>query len=326
MDWPHVTILLPVLNESGHIEATMGDLLGQDYPGRMEIVVSDGGSTDGTKEYLTELAAKDRRVAVIDNPLRRQAHGLNAAAAAARGEILIRADGHSRYAPDYVRLSVEGVIELGSAVGGRMNPVGHDAFSSAVAAAMNSRLTMGPGRFHHATAREEVDTVYLGAFRREDFMELKGIRAFPSGSSEDADFYFRWRRSGRRVYVDPSIRSTYAPRNRPGSLWRQYWRYGQGKSEMFWVNGRFPSWRPLAPLALVVALLAGIAWGVWRRDWIPFVLLAASWMAVLLVVAAREGRRSFAVMYAAGIMHLAYGLGGVWGLLRGPGPVRGLRE
>jgi succinoglycan biosynthesis protein ExoA len=324
--WPPVTVILPVLNEAAHIEATMADILGQDYSGEVEVVVADGGSTDGTREYLDRLAAVDARVTVIDNPRRRQAHGLNAAAGVARGEVLVRADGHTRYASDYVRRSVEALQELGGAVGGRMNPVGYDVFSRAVTAAMNSPLTMGPARFHHATEREEVDTVYLGAFRREDFAALGGIRSFPSGSSEDADFYYRWRQSGRKVFVDPAIRSEYAPRNRPGSLWRQYWRYGQGKSEMFWVNGRFPSWRPLAPLALVVAVLAGIIWGVASGWWVPLAVVTGAWLAVLLAASVRAGTLLPVVVFAAAIMHLAYGLGGIWGLVRGPGPVRHLRR
>jgi len=326
MPWPPVTIVLPVLDEAAHIEVTMGDLLAQDYPGDLDIVVADGGSTDGTREYLADLALRDARVTMIDNPLRRQAYGLNAAAEVARGEILVRADGHSRYAPDYVRRSVEGVMELDGAIGGRMNPVGYDTFSCAVAAAMNSPLTMGPARFHHATEREEVDTVYLGAFRRADFMDVSGIRSFPSGSSEDADFYYRWRLSGRRVYVDPAIHSTYAPRNNPGALWRQYWRYGQGKSEMFWVNGRFPSWRPLAPLLLVLAILGGTLWGVLGGSWLPLLVVCGAWLLVLLAAAIPAGLRSPLVILAAGIMHLAYGLGGLWGMIRGPGPVRGLKN
>ncbi len=326
MDWPHVTIILPVLDERAHIEETMSDLLTQDYPGEFDLVVADGGSTDGTREYLKAMMAGDERVRLIDNPRRRQAHGLNDAASVARGEVLVRADGHTRYAPDYVLRSVEGVVELGGAVGGRMNPVGHDSFSRAVAAAMNSPLTMGPGRFHHAVAREEVDTVYLGAFRRDEFLEIEGIRSFPSGSSEDADFYYRWRQSGRKVFVDPAIRSTYAPRNRIGELWRQYWRYGQGKSEMLWVNGRFPSWRPLAPLALVLALLVGLGWGLAGGSWLPVGAVLVAWTLVLASVGAREGRTAGTVMVAAAVMHLAYGLGGLWGLIRGPFPVRYLKQ
>lgn len=319
-DWPSVSVVLPVLNEAAHIEFTMSDLLSQDYEGVIEVVVADGGSTDRTREILDRLAADSPRVRVIDNPRRRQAFGLNDAATVARGEVLVRADGHSRYSLDYVSKSVVALGETGGAVGGRMNPVGYDRFSSAVAAAMNSPLTIGPARFHHANSREEVDTVYLGAFAKSDFEAVGGIRAFPSGSSEDADFYFRWRRSGRKVYVDPKIRSTYTPRNTIGQLWRQYWRYGQGKSEMLWANGRFPSRRPLAPLALVMGLLMLTLVGLVSQTWEPLLALVALWLLLLILVGARANGQTSLVVLAAAIMHLAYGLGGLWGLLRGPRP------
>jgi hypothetical protein len=106
-------------------------------------------------------------------------------------------------------------MELDAAIGGRMNPVGRTRFGRAVAAAMNSPLTMGPARFHHAGAREEVDTVYLGAFSGKASRRSAASATFPSGSSEDADFYYRWRRSGRRVFVDPAI-VTATPPGSPG--------------------------------------------------------------------------------------------------------------
>ncbi len=325
MSWPSVSVLLPVLDEIDHIMETMTDLLAQDYPGEYEIVVADGGSADGTRGLVDSLAREDRRVRVIDNPRRRQAHGLNLAAGIATGVVLVRADGHSRYASNYLTRSVEALAEVDGAVGGGMNPVGFDTFSRAVAAAMNSPLTMGPARFHHAVERQPADTVYLGAFRREDFLELGGFRAFPSGSSEDADFYYRWRRSGRRVFVDPSIESWYAPRNRLGALWRQYWRYGQGKSEMLWANGRFPSWRPLAPIFLVSGLLGslglGLIWDWWWGLWAVLV----SWLVMMVLAAVPGSGPTPLTVLAAGVMHLAYGLGGLWGLVKGPSPVRHLR-
>jgi glycosyltransferase involved in cell wall biosynthesis len=324
MQLPGVTILLPVLNEEDSIGPTLDDLLGQDYAGTLEVVVADGMSTDRTRELVVERASGDRRLRLVDNPLRRQAPGLNTAASVASGEVLVRADGHSRYAPDYVSASVSALAQLGGAVGGRMSPVGVDGFSRAVASAMDSPLTMGPARFHHADGREEVDTVYLGAFTREDFEAIGGFRAFPSGSSEDADFYYRWRRSGRRIHIDPGIVSSYTPRRDPGSLWRQYWRYGQGKAEMFWANGRFPSWRPLAPMTLVVGLAAGLVMGLAAGSWLPLLALGGSWLLVL-AVAARGRQDPLLVMLVAGLMHLAYGIGGLWGALRGPWAVRALR-
>jgi glycosyltransferase involved in cell wall biosynthesis len=322
---PSVTVILPVLNEADHIEEVMGDLLGQEYEGPLEVVVADGGSVDGTKEKVLSLTGGERPVKVIDNPEVRQAFGLNRAAEMATGEILVRADGHTRFAPDYVRASVQVLEEVGGAVGGRMAPLGRTPFGRAVAAAMESPLTMGPGRFHHATKREEVDTVYLGAFRKDDFEALGGFRAFPSGSSEDADFYYRWRKSGRRIHVDPWIVSSYTPRDTPAALWRQYFRYGMGKAEMLWVNGELPSWRPLAPLALVLGLILFALAGLLTGGWVALSLLAGLWLLVLVWVALRADAPAVGVFRAAGIMHLAYGIGMIWGLVRGPGSIRQLK-
>lgn len=318
---PTASVIMAVLDEGEHIDQVMADLTGQDYPRLVEVIVADGGSGDGTREALDSWAARDPRVRVIENPERRQAHGLNLAADAARGEYLVRADGHTRFASDYVRACLEVALETGGAAGGRMYPVGMSRFGRAVAAAMLSPLTMGPGRFHHAVAREEVDTVYLGAFPRERFLELGGLRAFPSGASEDADFYFRWRRQGGKVFVDPSIVSRYTPRDRPGALWRQYFRYGMGKGEMLWANGRLPSWRPLAPLALVLAASGGLVLGSVGGVWWPLLALLGAWLVVLAYVAARSDAPTLLVMTAAGLMHLAYGIGAAWGLVRGRPPV-----
>jgi len=320
-DRPSVSVILAVWNEVESIDGVLADLLGQDYTGPLEVVVADGGSDDGTREKLDAWAGRDERLTVLDNPARRQAHGLNLAAEEAKGEILVRADGHTAFAPDYVRASVTALEETGGAVGGRMFPVGRTSFGRAVAAAMKSPLTMGPGRFHHSMIREEVDTVYLGAMQREWFETLGGFRAFPSGTSEDADLYFRWRRHGGKVYVDPSISSEYTPRDTPGSLWRQYFRYGRGKAEMLWVNGAFPSWRPLAPLALVIGLFIFVVVGLVTGSWVPVLTLAGLWFLLLVWVAMRGDEPAARVLLAAGIMHLAYGLGELWGLVRGPGPL-----
>ena len=321
-----MSVILPVLNEVESIDDVLADLLAQDYPGPLELIVADGGSTDGTLERLAVWAERDSRVDVVHNPKRRQAFGLNMAAASASGSILVRADGHTRYAPDYVSQSVRALQELGGAVGGPMTPEGATTFGRAVTAAMKSLLTMGPGRFHHATVREEVDTVYLGAFGRSDFEELGGFRPLPSGSSEDADFYQRWRESGRKVHVDPAIVSTYRPRNTPGELWRQYFRYGLGKAEMLWLNGTLPSLRPLAPMILVIGLVATLTLGAVSDVWWPFTVALSAWMLLLIWVAVRSTASSAGVVAAAGIMHLAYGAGMVWGLLRGSGPIRHLRS
>jgi len=311
-----VTVILPVLDEAAAIDACLSSLAAQDYEGSVSVVVADGGSADGTRERLAEWSRR-MPLTVINNPDRGQGPGLNRAAAVATGEILLRADAHTVYPPDYVASSVSALARPGAtAVGGALHPVGVSRFGRAVAAAMTSPLTTGPAKFHRPGSSGVVDTVYLGAFRREDFERLGGFRSFASGAGEDADFYFRIRRSGGTVVLDPSIRSSYRPRESPGRLYCQHFRYGQAKAEMLWVNGVFPSWRPLPPLLLVAGLVAGavlVAIGTW---W-PLAFLATLWLGVLAAAAVPSGRLAPAVAFAAALMHLGYGFGFWWGLLRG---------
>src|SRR5947209_2066814 len=121
-----VSIVIPCRNEARHIEACIASVLAQEEldpsplpsPHRMgrgrrgrgvwlEIIVADGMSEDGTREILQQLASKEPRVKLIENPERIVSAGLNAAIRAAQGKIIIRMDAHTEYAPDYVRRCVE---------------------------------------------------------------------------------------------------------------------------------------------------------------------------------------------------------------------------
>jgi glycosyltransferase involved in cell wall biosynthesis len=86
MPTPLVTIAMPCLDEVGFIEACLRSVEAQTYPrDRIEVLVADGGSKDGTREILARLAREDGRIRVIDNPDRVQAAGLNRILAEARG-------------------------------------------------------------------------------------------------------------------------------------------------------------------------------------------------------------------------------------------------
>ena len=343
VELPDVTIILPVLNEVEAIDGCLESLASQDYGGRMSIVVADGGSSDGTQERLNEWAESRRSLTVIDNPERLQSHGLNQSALATDSEILVRADAHTRYARDYVTRSVDALLHSDAvAVGGPMvadstvatrgwrssgvrleRPSRRSRFRRAVGHAMGSRFGVGPGRFHRPDAAGPVDTVYLGTYRRSDLIQIGGYRVFPSGVAEDADLYYRWRREGRAVLLDPAIVSEYAPRDTPGSLSRQYYRYGRGKADLLWANGAWPSLRPLAPLLLVVGLIVGVVLTIFT-PW-PLIVLVGLWLMVLLAAAVPAGRLAPIVLAAVAIMHLSYGVGLLQDLARGPGAVRKIR-
>ncbi|MDX1448389.1 MAG: glycosyltransferase family 2 protein [Acidimicrobiia bacterium] len=314
---PSVAVVLPTFNEEAFIDSCLGSLAAQDYPGPVEVLVADGRSTDATRK-LVERWSDRMNVRVVDNPQRVQSEGLWLAALATNAEILVRADAHTTYASDYVRRSVEVLDETNAAaVGGQMVPAAPSAFGRSVARVMRTPLGVGPAAFHHDGPRQEVDTVYLGAFRRQTFLDLGGMRTFPSRVAEDADFYWRMRRAGGRVVLDPTIRSVYRPRETWRRLARQFMNYGRGKADMLFVNGVWPSWRPLAPLLLVLGIVFGLLLGA-GGVWWPLLALVGAWLLVLAIAA--RGRPLDLVV--AGTMHLAYGFGLLAGLFRSPARVR----
>src|SRR5206468_6546339 len=119
--------------------------------------------------------------------------------------------------------------------------------------------------------REEVDTVYLGCFRRSTLEDLGGYdESRLQWAAEDQELNFRIRKNGGRVVLDPGIRSAYFPRDTVRGLARQYANYGMAKASTLGKHRSLPSWRPLAPAALVAgAVVAGVGTRGWRRLLIP---------------------------------------------------------
>ena len=98
-----VSIVLPCRNEQGYIQACLESALKQDLPeGDFEILFADGMSTDGTREYLQQMAKQHFQIRFLDNPGRIVSTGLNNAIRAARGEIIVRMDAHTIYANSFL--------------------------------------------------------------------------------------------------------------------------------------------------------------------------------------------------------------------------------
>jgi succinoglycan biosynthesis protein ExoA len=313
-----VSIVLPTLNERSFIRDCLDSLLAQDYDGIEEILVVDGGSTDGTRDLVDAIGSKVR---LVDNPRVTAAAAMNIGIEAANGDMICRADAHTLYLPDYVTRCVELIEESGAAnVGGPMRAVGMSNFGRAVAAVTSSPFGVGPGKFHYATEREEVDTVYLGFWKRSTLEELGGYdESRLQWAAEDHDLNFRTRLRGDTIMLDPNIRSWYFPRDTMRALWRQYSNYGVGKASTLAKHRSLPTWRPLVPAAFVATSVLGLVFGRGpARVAIPAVHAAAA-----AAVAVRLGRdpgvaphRAFA---AIEICHWGYGLGfwrGVWRIIR----------
>ncbi len=300
---PTVSVAIPVLDEAAHIGACLDAVESQTYPEILEVLVIDGGSTDGTPD----LARGRSGVTLVSNPRRLQAFGLNLALDLAGGEMFVRIDGHCVVAADYVQQCVRAVNETGAAVvGGAMRPIGNGWLGAGIAAAMRSRLGAGPARFHIGGPSRWTDTVYLGAYRTQMARLLGGYSAMDA--NEDAEFAIRMRNRGG-IWYDERIRSSYVPRASLVALGRQFFRYGRGRALTARRHPKSVKARQLASPMLLLGLCSP-----WRKE------VALVYVAMIALRAAGEGRghplTGLGMALAMPTMHLSWGLGFFIGLAR----------
>lgn len=276
MTLPKVSVIVPARNAAGTIEATIDGIRAQDYTGEVEVVVAEGGSDDDTRAILD--AQPDLRV--VDNPPGTTPHALNAAIAAATGDVLVRCDAHAVLPPGYVSTAVRVLAETGAdVVGGRQDAVGGTPFEEAVAAATNSWIA-GGATFRTATTAQPAETVYLGVFPRATF-ETYGRFDEEMLRNQDYELNHRVRKGGGTVWFDPDLRVRYRPRGSLGALWTQYFRYGSGKRRMLRSHPDSVRPRQLAPVALVLGLVVTAALGP-TLGWMPLGAVGAGYLAVLV--------------------------------------------
>ncbi|HEY6006031.1 MAG TPA: glycosyltransferase family 2 protein [Anaeromyxobacter sp.] len=318
-DLPFVTVAMPCLDEERYIEACLRSVLAQDYPPhRLEILVADGRSTDGTRALVTRMAAADPRIVLVDNPGRLQAAGMNEIIRRSRGDVVVRMDVHCEYVPDYVRTCVEVLERTGADnVGGAQRARATTPFQRAVCAALSSPLGVGGASYRSAENEGFVDTVFLGAFRRNVFEEV-GLYDPGAVTNEDAELNQRIHAAGGRVYLSRDIVVFYAPRDSAGALARQYYRYGRGRARTLLKHRRLPSPRPLVPFLMVVAGAALLATSMLH----PFAAVAfAAYAALTGVEAVRVspslGARGIAAVWAIfPLLHVSHGVGFAAGLVQ----------
>jgi succinoglycan biosynthesis protein ExoA len=290
---------------------------------------------EATAEAVRDAAAGDVRVRVVANAAATTPAALNRAIEAARHPVIIRVDAQSRIPVDYRARLVTLLTSTGAVnVGGRQVAHGTDGFQAAVALAMNSPFGHGGADYRGAAAVgtvRAVDTVYLGAYRREALVRVGGFdERFTT--NQDAELNERLRRAGGTVLLDPMLEVGYLPRTSVRALARQFRAYGRGRRATARRHPGSLRARQLAAPVLVASLAgsvglvavgavlgamsgstSGPAGG--ALDWtlVPFVLTAGGYGSLVLLAALRTAsgalHRAPAVALALATMHLAWGYG-----------------
>jgi succinoglycan biosynthesis protein ExoA len=324
---PAASVLVPVLDEAAHIRACVAAMRDQELEEEYELLFLDGGSTDGTRELLDELAGRDDRIRVLDNPGRTVPHALNIGLREARACVVVRMDAHTLYPPHYLACGLER-LRRGDVVwvSGPQLPHGVDAGTRRVALGLSTRLGSGGAVYRHESAAEvDAASGFTGLLDRR-FVERLGGWDEAWTVNQDAELAARVRKAGGRIVVLPALAARYVPRGSLRALARQYRRYGLYRAKTCARHPESVELRHALPPALVLAAAAAVLpLGAPR---VAARAAMAGYGAALLATAAAAARRAplrdaAALPAVFATMHAAWGAGFLVGCARFGVPARG---
>jgi len=315
---PSVSILMPAFNEERWIADAIrhADVAAGQYPGSVEILVGNDGSTDRTSELARGAIAalQNARGMVIDLPHAGKSNGLNGALALASGEIVIRLDadtfvserlGFAAIIPHFADPTVGGVQ-------GAVHPRQRKGWTRKLRA-----LEIAWGHYFQrpavmgARSGEVIDGLF-SAFRRKDLVALGG---WVPWNGEDTELSMRIQRLGYRVRIEFGARAYEDVPANYDALRRQRVRWARG---MLMANGQhYPSLVSRTPefagLGVLIWFLTFARSGVRSLVYVFVVLL----LLLLGVHALVDVAYIFLIALATRAVPLAYFLGkmGRWDML-----------
>jgi glycosyltransferase involved in cell wall biosynthesis len=318
MSEPSVSVIIPVLNEERFLKQSVQAILNQNYSGQFEIILALGPSKDQTNVIAQELA-QDKRIKLVENPSGRTASALNNAIKNSNFDIIVRLDGHAIVDSSYIKNAVNTLLESGADnVGGLMKAEGTNAFEKSVAAAMTSKFGVGNAPFHVGGKSGEVDTVYLGTFRksaleRVGYFDESFIRA------QDWEMNYRIRKTGGKIWFNPDLVVSYRPRKNILQLAKQYFEYGRWRKQVTKTYPETVSMRYLAPPVTVSGLIAGFVMVLFSKildiNWLqigwlaPLVYLTVILLAFLSIGSKIGLLSRLYLLLVLPTMHLSWGVG-----------------
>jgi len=313
-----ISVICPVYNESAYIKKLL-EFYTHALPADKELILVDGNSTDDTCVIIKEYIQKRDDIRLLDNPKRIVPYALNKAIEAAKGDIIIRLDAHTDYAPDYFEKILETFKNTDAdIVGGPMRIAKGNTVQNAIGYATCTAFGVGNSSFHFPDYEGYTDSVYLGAWKKSIFKttELFDV-AFKR--NQDDEFHYRAKSLGFKIYQHPDIKLYYHPRSNFSLLFKQYYQYGLYKPLVLKKIKSALSIRHLIPAGFVLYLIS-----------LPFYFIIPFYIGLLplmfyllgdLFFTARANKpigEMLAIMLVYPILHISYGLGFIQGLIKKP--------
>jgi GT2 family glycosyltransferase len=200
---------------------------------RVEVVIADGGSTDGTRAIAETFRKRFGSLKVLDNPGRKPSSGRNVGIRNSVAPYILVLDGHT-FVPSKTLLT--DMVELFRSTEAGclcrpqpLTPPELSEFERAVALCRGSLLGHKPGSEIYSQAEGVVDPTSSGAMYHRLVVDRIGYFDEEFDACEDVDFNYRIFRAGLKAVISPKLTVYYYPRSTIRGLWKQMLRYGKGR-------------------------------------------------------------------------------------------------
>lgn len=237
MNFPFVSVLIPVKNEENNILKCLKQLVHQTYGNHLiEIIIIDAHSEDNTLNILFQFKKEfpTLNIRVLADPYCQRSSGLNEGIRNSKGEVILRIDARTIIPDDYIENCVKTLIQTGADnVGGVQKPIQSNDISDtqwSIGCGMAHPFGVGNAQFRLGKKSGYVDSVYLGCFQKKIFENVGFFDEHSTIISEDSDINYRIRKQGGKVYLDKNIIAYYLPRERFSDLIKLYFRYGGARA------------------------------------------------------------------------------------------------
>lgn len=326
-DLSMVSIVIPMRNEEKYIGKCLQSILENDYPlEKIEIFAIDGMSEDRTRKIMERYTQQYSFIRLLDNPKKITPCALNIGIKHSKGKIIMRMDAHATYANDYVSKCVRYLKEYNADnVGGIWKIVpGESTLIGKCIALASSHPFSGGNAYYRVGSKKPrwVDTVPFGCYKRGVFEEI-GLYNESLVRSQDMEFNLRLKRRGGKILLHPEIVSYYYSRSNLKAIFKH--RFVDGIWAIYplkFVSSPL-SWRHYIPLTFVSSL---IGFGV-----LSFLFPIFLWLFLFIVVSyfltnfyfsckiafhEKNFRYLFLMPLIFATLHIGYGMGSLYGLLR----------
>lgn len=261
MNTHFVSVVCPVYNEEKFIANCINSIIRQDYPKEyMEVFLVDGMSSDLTRSIIMDYVNRYSFIHLLDNPDKIVPHALNIGIRKAKGDVLIRIDGHCTYPVNYISVLVRNLYELGADnVGAVWNtlPAKNTSLCKAIAVGVSHKFGIG-NSLHKVGVKDitETDTVPFGCFRKDIFDRI-GEFDEELIRNQDDEFNARIIKNGGKIYLIPDLVIDYYARDSIYKVSKMFYQYGLFKPLVNKKLGFPATLRQFFPLLFVVGLILG---------------------------------------------------------------------